>query len=58
VEALPAVRRRWEGVQDPSRVSSYHWLHACGFSYPRTEKVFPSPRPAESAAFPEQVEQN
>lgn len=56
VEDLQAALRRWYGVQYHSRVSYYNLLHACGFSYQRTEKVFKSQRPAEIAAFRELVE--
>jgi transposase len=58
VEDLQVVLRRWYGVQYQSRVSYYNLLHACGFTYQRTEKVFKSQRPAEMAAFEEQVEKN
>ncbi len=58
VEDLQEALRRWYGVQYQSRVSYYNLLHACGFSYQRTEKVFKSQRPAEIAAFQESVEKN
>jgi transposase len=58
VEDLEAALRRWYGVQYQSRNSYYNWLHACGFSYQRAEKVFKSQRPAEIAAFQEMVEKN
>ncbi len=58
VEDLQDVLRRWYGVEYQSRVSYYNLLHACGFSYQRTEKVFKSQRPAELAAFQESLEKN
>lgn len=58
VEDLQAALRRWYGVQYQSRVSYLNLLHACGFTYQRTEKVFKSQRPAEIAAFEERVEKN
>jgi transposase len=58
VEDLQEALRRWYGVQYQSQVSYYNLLHACGFSYQRTEKVFKSQRPAEIAAFQESVEKN
>ncbi len=58
VDDVQAALSRWYGVQDQSRVSYYNLLHACGFSYQRTEKVFKSQRPAELAAFHEMVEKN
>ena len=58
VEDLQQALYRWYGVQYQSRVSYYNLLHACGFSYQRTEKVFKSQRPAEIAAFQESVEKN
>ncbi len=58
VEDLQDAVHRWYGVQYQSRVSYYNLFHRCGFSYQRTEKVFKSQRPAEIAAFQEQVEKN
>ncbi len=58
VEDLQMAVRRWYGVQYQSRVSYYNLFHTCGFSYQRTEKVFKSQRPAELAAFQEQLEKN
>lgn len=58
VEDLQEAVQRWFGVKYQSRVSYYNLLHACGFSYQRTEKVFKSQRPAELAAFQELVEKN
>ncbi len=58
VEDLQAALHRWYGVEYQSRVSYYNLLHACGFSYQRTEKVFKSQRPAEIAAFQELAEKN
>jgi transposase len=58
VEDLQGALRRWYGVQYDSRVSYLNLLHACGFTYQRTEKVFKSQRPAEIAAFEELVEKN
>jgi transposase len=58
VEDLEVALRRWYSVQYQSRVSYHNLLHACGFSYQRTEKVFKSQRPAEIAAFQEMVEKN
>ncbi len=58
VEDLQLAVRRWYGVQYQSRVSYYNLLHACGFSYQRTEKVFKSQRPLEMAAFQETTEKN
>lgn len=58
VEDVQEALRRWYGVQYQSQVSYYNLLHACGFSYQRTEKVFKSQRPAEIAAFQESVEKN
>ncbi len=58
VEDLQDAVQRWYGVQYQSRVSYYNLFHRCGFSYQRTEKVFKSQRPAEIAAFQEQVEKN
>ncbi len=58
VEDLQEALRRWYGVQYQSRVSYHNLFHRCGFSYQRTEKVFKSQRPAEIAAFQEQVEKN
>ena len=58
VEDLEDAVRRWFGVQYQSRVSYYNLLHACGFSYQRTEKVFKSQRFGEIAAFQEMVEKN
>lgn len=58
VEDVEIALRRWYGVQYRSRNSYYNLLHACGFSYQRTEKVFKSQRPAESMAFQELVEKN
>jgi transposase len=58
VEDLEVALRRWYGVQYQSRNSYYNLLHACGFRYQRTEKVFKSQRPAEIAAFQERVEKN
>lgn len=49
---------RWYGVTYAGR-SSYTALFAtCQFSYQRTEKVFKSRRPAQVAAFEEQLEKN
>ncbi len=58
VEDLQLALRRWYDVAYQSRVSYYNLLHACGFSYQRTEKVFKSQRPLEIAAFQELVEIN
>ncbi len=58
VEDVQEALRRWYGVQYQSRVSYYNLLHACGFSYQRTEKVFQSQRPADIATFQESVEKN
>ena len=58
VADLEVALRRWYGVQYQSRNSYCNVLHACGFSYQRTEKVFKSQRPAEIAAFQEMVEKN
>ena len=58
IEDLQAALLRWYGVQYESRVSYLNLLHACGLTYQRTEKVFKSQRPAEIAAFEEQVEKN
>jgi len=57
-EDLQRIVRRWYGIEYQSRVSYYNLLHACGFSFQRTEKVFRSQRPAETAAFHEQLEKN
>ncbi len=58
VDDLQEALRRWYGVHYQSRVSYLNLLHACGFSYQRTEKVFKSQRPADIAAFEELVEKN
>lgn len=58
VEDVQDAVRRWFGVQYQSRISYYNLLHACGFSYQRTEKVFKSQRFGEIAAFQEMVEKN
>lgn len=58
VEDLEVALHRWYGLQYQSRNSYANLLHACGFSYQRTEKVFKSQRPAEIAAFQEMVEKN
>jgi transposase len=58
VEDVQGAMLRWFGVKYQSRVSYYNLLHACGFSYQRTEKVFKSQRAGEIAAFQEMVEKN
>lgn len=58
VEDLQVALHRWYGVEYQSRISYYNLLHACGFSYQRTEKVFKSQRVTEIAAFQELVEKN
>ncbi len=50
VEDLHAALRRWYGVQYESRVSYLHLLHACGFTYQRTEKV-QVPAPSRDRRF-------
>lgn len=56
VEDVAEAVQRSYGVQYQSRNSYYNLLHACGFSYQRTEKVFQSQRRTELAAFQETVE--
>lgn len=59
--SIADVRRavtRWTGVAYQSAQSYRELLHACGFSYQRTERQYRSRKEADVAAFSEQVEKN
>jgi len=59
--SIPDVRRavtRWSGVEYQSAQSYRELLHACGFSYQRSERQYRSRKEADVAAFSEQVEKN
>jgi len=58
VEDLAELVREQYGVEYQSRASYTQLLHVCGFSYPRTEKVFKSRSGMKVADFEEQLEKN
>ena len=58
VEDLALVVRERYGVEYQSRTSYNRFLHLCGFSYQKTEKIFKSRSEAKVSDFEEQLEKN
>ncbi len=58
VADLAQIVREQSEVEYKSRTSYRNLLRVCGFSYPKTEKVFQSRRQTKVADFEEQLEKN